>query len=110
MARSSEHKSWQYDIRVSLSDEKAILLQVVDFPLNLFHLILQNSFSLGGGGLCFVLGLKLFQFIFPLRNELARFIGFLRPAIASKWLEVCCRTIHIGSAVGIGAICIHIHV
>ena len=110
MARLSEHKSWQHDIRISFRDEKAKFFQVADLPLNLFRLIFQDFFSLGWGRLRFVLRLELFQFFFSLWKELARFTGFLRPAIARKWLKVRRRTVDIGGAVGIGAICIHIHV
>ena len=89
---------------------KLYFFRSIDLPLNLLDLILQNSFSFGRGVLRFVLRLKLFQFIFPLRDELARFTGFLRPAVAGKRLKVCRRTIHVGSAVGVGAIGIHVHV
>ena len=110
MARLSEHKSWQYDVGISFCDEKAVFFQIAQLPLSLVHLILQDLLSLGRRCLGVEFRLELLQFVFSLRDELAHFTGFLRPAVAGKGLKVSRRTIHIGRAIGIGAICIHIHV
>src|SRR5262249_19592813 len=73
-------------------------------------LFFQNPFSVRRSCLCIVLGLQLFESLFPFRSELARLVRFLWPTITREWLKVCRGAVDLRVAICIGAICIYVHV
>lgn len=105
----SEKDSRNNDVGIGRANEKAEVLEGIDFPFHPLDPGPKITVSFHGQAFLQELAFVLAQLLFCRGKKWIRVFGFLFPAIAGERLEIGRRTIDLRQPIGVGTVRIHVH-